>query len=411
MAILITGAGLIGCQVAQMLVQRGERPVLFDLAPQMDNVARIVDPGKIKIVRGDITEPLDLISVIEKEKIDRVIHTAAVMLAEIAERPADGIRVNITGTVNILEAARIMGLKRVVFTSSGVVCFGSVPFMDTESFIEDFPTRSLSGRPPQIYFTTKIACEYLGLNYVDIYNLDFVVVLDLFMTPTAMAFGDIILPVASALERDTIRAESWGNAWWGPIRAINKIVQVGDCRSDEQIILEVGKRLNPEAFPWNNVEEMLDFMLRPCGLTFSELREKGIPEYYPFEYKKYEKGLLIGDGQPGFATSTGKFMLYAPAFEKLGVDPLPYYEEPPQSPITSPEAKDYPLVLLRDIEPGGYFIQNTDKSMSCVKSSSTRKLKYILKRPKNMVFRTVIGSGLSHQGEESGKRRDCSPAS
>ncbi len=176
MAILITGTGLVGCQAAQILVQRGERPVLFDLAPQMDNISRIADLSKITIVRGDITEPLELINVIKKYEVDRVIHTAAVMLAEIADRPANGIKANIMGTVNILEAARVMGLKRVVFTSSGVVCFGAVPFMEAESFSEDFPTRSLSGRPQQIYFTTKIACEYLGLNYVDIYKLDLVVV-------------------------------------------------------------------------------------------------------------------------------------------------------------------------------------------------------------------------------------------
>ena len=81
-------------------------------------------------------------------------------------------------------------------------------------------------------------------------------------------------------------------------------MQVGECRSDEQILLETGKRLNPDTFPWNNVEEMLDFMLSPCGLTFAELREQGIPEYQPFEYKKYEKGLLnVRTHQPANAAN------------------------------------------------------------------------------------------------------------
>ncbi len=187
-------------------------------------------------------------------------------------------------------------------------------------------------------------------------NLDFVVVLDLFMTPSAMAFADIVLPVASALERDSIRAENHGNCWWGPIRTVNKIVQVGECRSDEQILLELGKKLNPEKFPWNNVEEMLDFELKRAGITFAQLREQGIPEYYPFEYKKYEKGKLRRDGKPGFETVSGKFMFYVRQFEDLGYDPLPYYEEPPQSPISTPElAQEYPLVLTTGARSWGFF--------------------------------------------------------
>ncbi|MDP2647314.1 MAG: molybdopterin-dependent oxidoreductase [Desulfobacterales bacterium] len=205
--------------------------------------------------------------------------------------------------------------------------------------------------------TNPLACIAANPRYLyrGIENLDFVVVLDLFMTPSAMAMGDLILPVSSALERDTIRAESWGNAWWGPARAINKIIQVGECKSDEEILLEVGKRLNPEAFPWKDVEEMLDFLLKPSGETFAQLREKGIPEYYPFEYRKYEKGLLVGGGQKGFNTATGKFMLYAPEFEKSGADSLPYYEEPPLSPVSSPEAKEYPLVLTTGYRTWGLF--------------------------------------------------------
>ena len=186
-------------------------------------------------------------------------------------------------------------------------------------------------------------------------NMDFVVVLDLFMTPSAMAWADIVLPVASALERDSIRTENYGNAWWGPLRAVNKVIQLGECKSDEQILLDVGKRLNPKAFPWENVDEMLDFELQRAGITIAELREQGIP-YYPFEYKKYEKGLLRKDGQPGFNTVTGKFMFYMKQMEDLGLDPLPFWEEPPQSPVSTPELfKEYPLVLTTGARRWGLF--------------------------------------------------------
>jgi anaerobic selenocysteine-containing dehydrogenase len=207
--------------------------------------------------------------------------------------------------------------------------------------------------------TNPIAC--MGMEpqklYKGIKNVDFAVVVDLFMTPSAMAFADIVLPAASALERDGIRIENWGpmaKTWWGPVRAINKVVQVGEAKSDEQIVLEVGKRLNPDAFPWDTVEEMLDFLLRPSGVTFSELRERGIPHYPPFQYRKYEK--RRDSGQKGFDTENGKFNLYIPPFEMFGMDPLPFYEEPLQSPVSTPElSEQYPLILTTGARPWTLF--------------------------------------------------------
>jgi nucleoside-diphosphate-sugar epimerase len=176
MPVLVTGAGLVGCQAAQRLVEQGERPVLFDIAPQIDNIRRIVDPDRIKIVKGDLSEPLELMNVAEQEKIDRIIHTAAFMTAAIAERPAMGIKANLMGIVNILETARIRDIKRVVFTSSNTVYLGALPYLKSELLTEDLPTMFIGGRPRWIYATTKIAGEYLGLNYLDTYDVDFVAV-------------------------------------------------------------------------------------------------------------------------------------------------------------------------------------------------------------------------------------------
>mgnify|MGYP001114713657 CR=1 FL=1 len=191
--------------------------------------------------------------------------------------------------------------------------------------------------------------------YEALRQCDFVISADLFMNPTAVACADLVLPAGSVLERDSIRAEFVGG-WWGPLRAINKVVQVGEAKSDEGILLEVGKRLNPEAFPWENVHQMLDWLIRDTGLTFAELRENPIPRYAPFEYRKYEKGLLRRDGAPGFRTENGKYNLYVPSFEKIGLDPLPYYEEPPESPISTPDlASEYPLVLTTGARSWGLF--------------------------------------------------------
>jgi anaerobic selenocysteine-containing dehydrogenase len=182
---------------------------------------------------------------------------------------------------------------------------------------------------------------------------DFTVVVDLFMTPTAMAFGDIVLPAATYPERDGIQIPIGATTFIG---TINKAIEpLGDAKSDMEINLELGKRLNPEAWPWENVHQMFDAMLEPAGLTFEELRKRG-PVCDDFDYLKYEKGQLRKDESTGFNTPTGKVELYSTVFEKCGLDPLPHFEEPPESPLSTPHIiEDYPLVLTTGARTRGFF--------------------------------------------------------
>ena len=85
------------------------------------------------------------------------------------------------------------------------------------------------------------------------------------MTPTLVAAADIILPAATYPERDGLR---FGD---GPQRGetINKVVQIGECKSDMQINLEMGKRWNPEAYPWDNVQDMFSSMLKGAGMDMT----------------------------------------------------------------------------------------------------------------------------------------------
>lgn len=177
--------------------------------------------------------------------------------------------------------------------------------------------------------------------YRGLLGLDFIASVDLFMTPTIMAVADVVLPAATFPERDGIRIGD--GAQRGEV--INKVTQIGECKSDMQINLELGKRFNPEAWPWDNVREMFSHILKPTGFTFSGLQEKA-PAYMPFTYRRYEKGLLRMDGEPGFNTATGRIELYSTFYEMAGLDPLPYFEEPSPGPGATPELlEEYPLVL------------------------------------------------------------------
>ena len=172
-------------------------------------------------------------------------------------------------------------------------------------------------------------------------DLDFIAVVDMFMTPTAAALADVVLPAAAYPEREGISFIA------GVQRgvAINKVIQNGETKSDMQINLELGRRLNPEAWPWDNVEDMFTDMLADTGLTFDELRTHS-PAYQPFEYHRYRKGKLRAHGQPGFNTMTGRIELWSNFYNQAGLDPLPYFEEPEPGPGSTPELLDrYPLIL------------------------------------------------------------------
>jgi len=184
------------------------------------------------------------------------------------------------------------------------------------------------------------------LHYEAMKKLEFVAVVDLFHNPTTMALADIILPAATFPEKDSFRA------WWSPMDIIKKRVQVGECKSDWEINFELAKRFNPEGLKkWETLEDLFNERLAPSGMTFKEVEEKGgwvHPPEGPFRpYRRHERGLLRKDGKAGFNTETGNIELYCKTYEGWGLDPLPYYSEPPQSPVSTPELfQKYPLIMI-----------------------------------------------------------------
>ncbi len=211
-----------------------------------------------------------------------------------------------------------------------------------------------SGKPYQMHMGWFFATNFMGATnaaqpnrwYEALKKLDFIVAQDTFITPNASALADVFLPVSTFAEHEGVvdTHYSLNTAFRG---AINKAVEVGDCKSDLEIVIEVGKRLYPEV--WKEWPTPTDYLVKcgftPPGMTWEQFQETGVwqPEEH---YEKYAKGLQRPDGQPGFLTTTGRIELYALAYERFGDDPLPYYQEPPYSPISTPDvAKTYPFVM------------------------------------------------------------------
>jgi anaerobic selenocysteine-containing dehydrogenase len=173
-------------------------------------------------------------------------------------------------------------------------------------------------------------------------KLDFVVAVDLFHTPTTQ-YADVVLPAGTFLEKDSFRS------WWVPLQSINKAMTVDECLPDVEINFELAKRFDSE-YKYETIYDLYDDILKPSGMTFKELQEKGWA--YPPEgssscpYRRHEKGLLRPDKKLGFRTQTGLFELYSTLREEWDLEPVPHHEEPPFTPVSRPDlAKDYPLIL------------------------------------------------------------------
>ena len=165
-------------------------------------------------------------------------------------------------------------------------------------------------------------------------HLEFVVVSDFFITPTA-ALADLVLPPQHWLEQEDI--VFFHKLWC--VLARKKLVQVGEARDDRDVVLEVARKMGlTEAFPWENRRAFMDWVLEPSGMSLERFMEKEII-FGQMQYKKYEES--------GFATPSGKVELYSSIMAHKGHEPLPVYTEPPLSPVSRPDlTHDYPYILM-----------------------------------------------------------------
>ncbi len=142
--------------------------------------------------------------------------------------------------------------------------------------------------------------------------LDFSVVSELFMTPTA-SLADIVLPVAWGMEHEEL---GYWPGWYEEVRAHPKLVDPpGECWPDTKIINELAKRLGLGADFWEDDHEGLEVMLKPSGLSFAEFKKRRVlrptKEYRPNNYR----------------TPSGKIEIYSEQVARLGYTPIPLWQE------------------------------------------------------------------------------------
>ncbi len=175
MSTLITGAGLIGCQTAALLAERGEPVVLLDLAPQPEHIASVLPLAQVSIEVGDVSDRAGLMALMQRHRITQVVHTAAALSMSIRREPALAADVNFMGTVNLLEAARSLGLRRLVCASSTTVYYPIFHRPHSQPIAEDFAFHSVSERPGSLYAASKLAGEFFAQHYAQAYGLSIAV--------------------------------------------------------------------------------------------------------------------------------------------------------------------------------------------------------------------------------------------
>jgi len=174
-----------------------------------------------------------------------------------------------------------------------------------------------------------------GLVFDALNSLDLLVVNEIFMTPTA-ELADYVLPATPMGMESPELFTVYDNATFVS-SGDGALDTPGECWTDWKFCRELGVRME-QHWPWETIEEMYDWQLEPMGYTWKDFVDKVRWVVPSKEFKKYEK--------TGFGTPSGKVEIYSSHLEKLGYDPLPSYEEPPESPVSTPElAKEYPYIM------------------------------------------------------------------
>ncbi len=173
MNVLVTGGlGVNGSWVTRKLVERGMRPLVLDLRPDFSLLGEdLVD--RIEFVQGDIGDAELIAKSLADWRVDAVVHmAAAVGHGAVDPNPKRTFDLNTYATVKLLEASRLAGVKRFVFTSSRAV-YGAIAGENASPTYapidEDHPLR-----PHTLYDSCKVSSESVGRAYAAAFGMVFV---------------------------------------------------------------------------------------------------------------------------------------------------------------------------------------------------------------------------------------------
>jgi UDP-glucose 4-epimerase len=168
------GSGFLGTYVTQLLAKRGNHIIIFDATMPIPALAALTAPyeQQITYVRGQILDLASIIRCVQHYKVERIFHAAALYDPPYSlEDPAITFQINVNGTINVLEAARLSDVQRVV-QSSSIAVYAPKQY---EPINELHPIQLPSaGNPLGPYGASKAAAEIVGMTYYTTNGIDFI---------------------------------------------------------------------------------------------------------------------------------------------------------------------------------------------------------------------------------------------
>ena len=203
-------------------------------------------------------------------------------------------------------------------------------------------------------------------------SLDFYAHLDLFMTPTA-ALADVVLPAASAFEREALRV---GFEITAEAQSLVQLRQAivpppGQARPDARIIFDLAGRLGLAAEFWNgDIDAAYRQQLAPSGVTLEQLRAhpQGVRVPLRTQHAKHAQADAAG-GPRGFATPSRRVELYSETLLEHGYAPLPGFVDPTAAPASPAEGTARFPLLLTCAKPT-LFLQSQNRALASLRKRS-----------------------------------------
>jgi nucleoside-diphosphate-sugar epimerase len=162
------GMGCIGAWVLYHLQRAGKQAICFDLSEdrhRLDLLLSREEQAAITFVRGDLTDSRQVSDAFVQHAVTHVVHLAALQVPFCRANPVLGAQVNVTGTVNIFEAARQAGLRQVAYASS-IAVYGPPALYPPGLLAHDAPYA-----PQTLYGVYKIANEQTAKVYWNDYGI------------------------------------------------------------------------------------------------------------------------------------------------------------------------------------------------------------------------------------------------
>lgn len=170
MTTLVTGGlGFVGSYVLRNFLSRGDRLVTLDWMVSRNAAHEVLgrdDLERLTVISGDVSDPQLVARVVKEHDVRRIVHLAALLPAYVDADPPAALRVNCQGLVNVLEAARLFNVERVVWASSCSV-LGSQGNHPEGPVTNDAPHY-----PENLYAATKSFGEHLAEHYHQAFGVD-----------------------------------------------------------------------------------------------------------------------------------------------------------------------------------------------------------------------------------------------